>query len=41
MKRLFAIVLFVAGGFATELLHPVQCSLMQVARVQVKRRNGK
>ncbi|WP_268991413.1 hypothetical protein [Paraburkholderia translucens] len=39
MKRLFAIALFVAGGFATEFAHPLQCSLIQASGVQLKRRD--
>ncbi|WP_267957329.1 hypothetical protein [Paraburkholderia sp. HP33-1] len=39
MKRFFAIALFVAGGFATELAHPLQCSFIQASGVQLKRRN--
>ena len=39
MKRLFAIALFVAGGFAAELAHPLQCSLIRSGDVQLKRRN--
>ncbi|WP_277621097.1 hypothetical protein [Paraburkholderia monticola] len=38
MKRLFAIALFVAGGFAAELAHPLQCTLIQASGVQLKRR---
>ena len=38
MKRLLAIVLFIAGGFATELAHPLQCTLVQASGVQFKRR---
>jgi hypothetical protein len=37
MKRLFAILGFMAGGLAAELAHPVQCSLITASRVQVKR----
>jgi hypothetical protein len=37
MKRLLAIVVFVTGGLAAELAHPVQCSLMVAGRVQLKR----
>jgi hypothetical protein len=37
MRRLLAIVTFLAGGFAAELAHPVQCSLLTASRVQVKR----
>jgi hypothetical protein len=38
MKRLLAIVLFLAGGFATELAHPLQCTLVQASGAQLKRR---
>lgn len=38
MKRLLAIVLFVAGGFVTELAHPLHCTLAQASGVQLKRR---
>jgi hypothetical protein len=38
MKRLFAIVVFVAGGFAAELAHPLQCSLIQSSGAQLRRR---
>jgi hypothetical protein len=40
MRRLLAILAFLAGGLAVEIVHPLQCSLMQVSRVQVKRRKG-
>jgi hypothetical protein len=38
MKRLIAIALFLAGGFAAEIAHPLQCSLMPASRMQEKRR---
>jgi hypothetical protein len=38
MKRLLAILLFIAGGFATELTHPLSCSLMQAQSQSMKRR---
>ncbi|WP_255451533.1 hypothetical protein [Trinickia terrae] len=38
MKRLAAIALFLAGGIATEIAHPVQCSLITVSRMQAKRK---
>ncbi len=38
MRRLLAIVAFLAGGFAAEMAHPLQCSLVTASRVQVKRR---
>ncbi|MGU7780069.1 hypothetical protein [Burkholderia sp. PU8-34] len=37
MKRLLAIVLFVAGGFAAEVAHPVQCSLISERGVRIGR----
>ncbi|WP_260854643.1 hypothetical protein [Paraburkholderia sp. BCC1884] len=37
MKRLFAILAFIAGGFTTEMTHPLQCELVTASRVQVKR----
>ncbi|MGF6603612.1 hypothetical protein P3T23_008366 [Paraburkholderia sp. GAS448] len=40
MRRLLAIVAFLAGGFAAEMAHPVHCSLMYASRVCVKRRKG-
>ncbi|WP_280923047.1 hypothetical protein [Paraburkholderia sp. LEh10] len=40
MKRLLAIVFFLAGGIAAELAHPIQCSLISVSRVQQKRRKA-
>jgi hypothetical protein len=38
MKRLLAILAFLAGGLAAEIAHPVHCSLVNVTRVRVKRR---
>ncbi|MGF6773786.1 hypothetical protein P3T18_006300 [Paraburkholderia sp. GAS199] len=38
MKRFFAILAFMAGGLATELAHPLQCSLIGTGRVQMTRR---
>ena len=41
MKRLMAVLAFLAGGLAAELAHPVQCSLVNVNtvnRVRVNRR---
>lgn len=32
MKRWLMILLFAAGGLATEIAHPVQCSLLSVSR---------
>lgn len=37
MKRLLSILVFAAAGVATEMAHPVQCSLVDPGRVQVKR----
>lgn len=37
MRRLLAIIAFMSGGLAAELMHPVQCSLMVASRVQLKR----
>lgn len=37
MKRLLAILVFVSGGLAAELAHPVHCSLVCASRTQVKR----
>jgi|GEM_PF-851687 len=47
MRRLFAIAVFVAGGLAAELAHPLQCSLIGASgaplkpriKPQLKRRN--
>ncbi|AJY17457.1 MULTISPECIES: hypothetical protein [Burkholderia] len=33
MKRWLTILLFAAGGLATEIAHPVQCSLLSVGRL--------
>ena len=38
MRRLMTILAFLAGGLATELAHPVHCSLINVNRVRVNRR---
>jgi hypothetical protein len=38
MRRLAAILAFLAGGLATEMAHPVQCSLVNVSRVRFNRR---
>lgn len=40
MKRLLAILAFVAGGLATEFAHPLQCTLVQSGGVRLKRRKG-
>ncbi|SAK71294.1 hypothetical protein AWB75_03712 [Caballeronia catudaia] len=37
MKRMLAVLAFLAGGIATELAHPVQCLLVSASRVQLKR----
>ena len=37
MRRLLAIIAFVAGGWAAETAHPVHCSLLTPGRTQVKR----
>lgn len=38
MKRLFAILAFVAGGFAAELHAPLQCTLLHVSAGRVSRK---
>ncbi len=38
MRRLLAIVAFLAGGLAAEMAQPVNCLLLHASRVQVKRR---
>jgi hypothetical protein len=38
MKQLLAILAFVTGGLATELAHPLQCTLIQASGAQLKRR---
>ena len=38
MKRLFAIVAFIAGGIAAEIAHPLQCTLIAASRPLEKRR---
>ncbi|WP_262390053.1 MULTISPECIES: hypothetical protein [Burkholderia] len=38
MKRWLMILLFAAGGLATEIAHPVQCSLLSVSRQQTGKR---
>ncbi|WP_256702451.1 hypothetical protein [Burkholderia sp. SRS-W-2-2016] len=40
MRRLLAIAALIAGGFAAELAHPLQCNLIQPGAVQPKRRNS-
>ncbi|WP_269139124.1 hypothetical protein [Burkholderia cepacia] len=38
MKRWLMILLFAAGGVATEIAHPVQCTLLSTSRVQTGKR---
>jgi hypothetical protein len=38
MKRLLAIFVFLASGFAVEVVHPIHCSLVPASRTQAKRR---
>lgn len=38
MRRLFAIIAFVAGGFAVELSAPLHCTLIYAGRLYQKRR---
>ena len=38
MRRLMAILAFLAGGLAAGMAHPVQCLLVNVNRVRVNRR---
>ncbi|WP_301787004.1 hypothetical protein [Caballeronia sp. SEWSISQ10-4 2] len=38
MRRILAIIAFLAGGIAAEVTHPVLCHLIAPARVQTKRR---
>ncbi|VWC19261.1 hypothetical protein [Burkholderia metallica] len=38
MKRWLMILLFAAGGLATEIAHPVQCTLLSASRVQAGKR---
>ena len=38
MRRLLAIAVFVAGGFAAELGQPLHCSLIHASGMQFKRR---
>ena len=38
MRRLMAILAFLAGGLAAEIAPPVHCSLVNVNRVRVYRR---
>jgi hypothetical protein len=38
MRRLIAILAFLAGGLAAEMAHPVHCSLVNANQVRVYRR---
>ncbi|MGU3776838.1 hypothetical protein [Burkholderia metallica] len=38
MKRWLMILLFAAGGLATEIAQPVQCTLLSASRVQAGKR---
>ncbi|WP_198363099.1 hypothetical protein [Burkholderia ubonensis] len=38
MKRWLTILLFAAGGFTTELVQPVQCSLLTESRLRADRK---
>ncbi|WP_185733381.1 hypothetical protein [Burkholderia sp. Bp8998] len=38
MTRWLMILLFAAGGLATEIAHPVQCSLLSISRQRTDRR---
>jgi|GEM_PF-1806061 hypothetical protein len=40
MRRLLTMLVFLAGGFAAEMAHPVQCSLVNVSRVRLCLRKG-
>ncbi|KUZ98610.1 hypothetical protein WI40_01725 [Burkholderia ubonensis] len=40
MKRWLTILLFAAGGFATELVHPLQCSLLTESRLRTGTATG-
>ncbi|WP_196481374.1 hypothetical protein [Burkholderia diffusa] len=39
--RWLMILLFAAGGFATEIAHPVQCSLLTISRQRTSDRRGR
>ncbi|CAG9257741.1 conserved hypothetical protein [Burkholderia diffusa] len=41
MKRWLMILLFAVGGLATEIAHPVQCSLLSVSRQRTGDRRGR
>ncbi|HEY1996559.1 hypothetical protein [Paraburkholderia sp.] len=38
MRQLLAILVFLTGGLAAEMAHPVHCELVNVSRVRVKPR---
>ncbi|MGF6721845.1 hypothetical protein P3T43_001192 [Paraburkholderia sp. GAS41] len=38
MRRLLTVFVFLAGGFAAEMAHPVQCSLINVTRARLNLR---
>jgi hypothetical protein len=40
MRRLLAILAFLAGGFAAEMKHPLHCSLVHASRPHARRRKG-
>jgi hypothetical protein len=40
MRRLLAIVAFLAGGLAAEMVQPVHCLLVHAGRVHGQRRKG-
>ncbi|WP_196483897.1 hypothetical protein [Burkholderia territorii] len=41
MKRWLMVLLFAAAGLATEIAHPVQCSLLSVNRQRTGGRRGR
>ncbi|WP_196489221.1 hypothetical protein [Burkholderia territorii] len=41
MMRWLMILLFAAGGLATEIAHPMQCSLLTVSRQRTSNRRGR
>jgi hypothetical protein len=38
MRRLLAIVAFLAGGFAAEMAQPVNCAMIHTSEARTKRR---
>jgi hypothetical protein len=38
MRRLLTVFVFLAGGFAAAMAHPVQCSLINVTRARLNLR---